>query len=108
MKSLKMNSLTRLLAFVLIAVILISVICIAVGGKQSTPNNEPDSGDIGASTDETDENTDGATDNDQTNDQLTKPEDIEVEQPKFYSPATGLQVTEEEFNNSPLAFLVDT
>ncbi len=108
MKSLKMNGLSRLLAFVLIAVILISVISIAVGGKQSTPDNEPDSGDIGASTDETDENTDGTTNTDQNTDRPTEPEDNIVEPPKFYSPVTGLEVTEDELNNSPLAFLVDT
>ena len=46
MKSLKMSGPVRLLAFVLIAVILIFVITIAVGGKQSNPENEPDSGDV--------------------------------------------------------------
>ena len=107
MKSLKMNGLTRLLAFVLIAVILISVISIAVGGKQSTPNNDPDSGDIGAVTDETDENKDGTQNEDNTE---TEPpiEDEGTSVPKFFNPATGLEVSEEEYNNSPIAFLIDS
>ena len=107
MKSLKLNGLSRLLAFVLIAVILISVISIAVGGKQSTPDNEPDSGDIGAPTDETDENTDGTQEN-ENQDDAPPLEDTVVSEQKFYSIATGLEVSEADYNRSPIAFLVDS
>ena len=108
MKTLKMNSLTRLLAIVLIAVILISVITIAVGGKQSNYEDDNDSGDIGNTTEKTDEDKDSSTEEDQNNDQTQIPDDNTQEALKFFNPITGLEVTEDEYKSSPLAFLVDS
>lgn len=110
MKSLKMNGLTRLLAFFLIAVILISVVSIAVGGRQSNPNNEPDSGDVGNQTDETDENKDGqGSGSEDKNTEPTPPtDDATVNTPKYYSIMTGLEISKEQSESSPIAFLVDS
>ena len=116
MKTSKMNGLSRLLSFLLIAVLLICTVGFAVNGWQSKPNDEPDSGDFGDNTDKTDENTDG-TDKNPNNqdgnvetptppdsgDEITPP----VEIPKFYNTITGLEITEAQAALSPLGFVLN-
>ena len=108
MKSFKMNSLQRLLSFLLLAVFLVLIIGFAASGWQAEPNNEPDSGNVGSSTDETDENTDGT--NTPTNSPTT-PEDQqqkpEITPQKYYNKYTGLEVSEQEFYSYPIGLTMN-
>jgi hypothetical protein len=116
MKSLKMNSLQRLVAFVLITVLLLCVVGFAAGGWQSAPDDEPDSGDVGNNTGETDENTDGNNENtdnqNPTDDPDNTPPDESnkepvVEIPKYYSTLTGLEISQEQLTATPLGFVLN-
>lgn len=122
MKSFKLNSLQRLVSFILIAVLLLCTVGFAAGGWQSPSTNEPDSGDIGDKTDETDENKDGTTppDNNVTtppsnedNIPQLKPDDTPTHTPpieditKHYNKITGLEIKEEEVNSTPLGFVLN-
>ena len=129
MKSSKLNSLNRLLSFLLIAVLLVCTVGFAAGGLQSVPN-EPDSGENGIPTDKTDENTDG--NNNENNPSLNPPEDSDnsnddnsnednttppqedltppeppIEIPKYYNIATGLETTEEISKATPIGFVIN-
>lgn len=125
MKSSKLNSLNRLLTFLLIAALLVCTVGFAAGGLQPDPN-EPDSGENGSETDKTDENKDGSTDinppdssidkdnNDNSdtennkennNDETTQPP-IEIPK-KFYNTATGLEVSEEISKRAPIGFVIN-
>ena len=108
MKSLKTNSLQRLLSFLLIAVLLICVIGFAASGWQAETEDEPDSGKVGDSTDKTDENTDG------NNSQADLPSDSDNQQdlpendpPKYYNKFTGLEITEQQFSAYPIGFTLN-
>ena len=108
MKSLKMNSLQRLLSFLLIAVLLVCVIGFAASGWQAETKDEPDSGKVGDSTDKTDENTDG--DNSQTdssNNSDNQQDSTENELIKYYNKITGLEVTEQHSAAYPLGFTLN-
>ena len=125
MKSSKLNSLNRLLTFLLIAALLVCTVGFAAGGLQPD-SNEPDSGENGSETDKTDENKDGSTDinppdssidkdnNDNSdtennkennNDETTQPP-IEIPE-KFYNTATGLEVSEEISKRAPIGFVIN-
>lgn len=119
MKSFKMNSLQRLVSFILIAVLLICTVGFAANGWQST-NDDPDSGEVGNSTDKTDENTDGISppsDNNSNNnpggDSMENPNENEIpdepviELPKYKSPITGLEISEEEAFTTPVGFVLN-
>lgn len=101
----KSNSFKRLLSFLLIAVLIVCVIGFAASGWQTESKDEPDSGEVGDSTNKTDENTDGE------NEQTTPPtdsdnkQDVEVDNtPKYYNKFTGLEVTEQQFSSFPIGF----
>ncbi len=115
MKSLKLNGLQRLLSFVLIAVLLICVVGFAAGGWQAPPDEEPDSGNVGNATDETDENKDGNNKQDDVDqgesgaETLDPPkDDPPIETPKYYSPITGLEISETQSQSVPIGFVLDT
>lgn len=115
MKSSKSNGLSRLIAFVMIAVLLICAIGFAANGWQSSPNDEPDSGDVGGSADNTDENTDGNTNNNQNQDNTangentenTPPEEILPPAPVYINNITGLEISEEENASVPLGYVIN-
>jgi len=118
MKSLKMNSLQRLVAFVLITVLLLCVVGFAAGGWQSAPDNEPDSGDVGNNTDETDENTDGKNEQTDSKNPTEDPDGIKdpideptdeptIEVPKYYSSITGLEISAEQLAATPIGFVLN-
>lgn len=105
MKSSKTNSLQKLLSFLLIAILIICVIGFAASGWQAENKNEPDSGNVGDTTDEPDENKDG------NNTQTNSPTDSDNQQgtqesdtPKYYNKFTGLEITEKQFSSYPLGF----
>lgn len=105
MKSLKTNSLQRLLSFLLIAVLLVCVIGFAASGWQAENKDEPDSGKVGDQTDKTDENTDG--DNSETKQPTnsdTPQDSLENEPPKFFNKFTGLEISEQQFSTYPIGF----
>lgn len=125
MKSSKLNSLNRLLTFLLIAALLVCTVGFAAGGLQPD-SNEPDSGENGSETDKTDENKDGSTDinppdssidkdnsdnsdtennKENNNDETTQPP-IEIPK-KFYNAATGLEVSEEISKRAPIGFVIN-
>lgn len=121
MKSFKMNSLQRLVSFILIAVLLICTVGFAAGGWQST-NDEPDSGEVGDKTDKTDENTDGtppSSDENKNNDSADvgedtqKPDDAEqpdepvIEIPKYTSQITGLEVSSDVAFSTPVGYVLN-
>ncbi len=113
MKPFKMSSLSRLVSFVLIAVLLLCVVGFAAGGQQSTPNDEPDSGDVGDNNDETDENKDGVNDNNEDNNEDSPnvdgenkiPDELPVELPKYYNTMTGLEISAEQLSAIPKGFV---
>lgn len=113
MKTSKTNGLSRLLSFLLIAILLICTVGFAVNGWQSNPNDEPDSGEVGDKTDKTDENTDGSQDStDQNDTQNQLPPDSDnspppIETPKFYNTITGLEIEETASFTTPLGFVLD-
>ena len=114
MKNLKLKGFYKFLSLLLIAILVASAVGFAASGRESTPT-EPDSGEVGNQTDETDENIDGqAPDNsskpsddntipneEQTPPTTTPPEEI------FLNKITGLKVTEEEYNAIPKGIVVD-
>lgn len=104
MKSSKTNGLGKLVSFIVLAVLLICTVGFAVSGWQE-PNKEPDSGDNGNTAVDTDGNTNGNPPDNST----TLPDDTspEPEAPKFYSQITGLEITEAQYNTTPLGFVVD-
>lgn len=126
MKSSKLNSLNRLLTFLLIAALLVCTVGFAAGGLQPDPN-EPDSGENGPTTDKTDENKDGNNDspsdpsidkddNNTTNQDNNNADNNIQEEPtpppieipkKFYNAATGLEVSEEISKRSPIGFVIN-
>ena len=108
MKSFKMNSLQRLLSFLLLAVLLVLIIGFAASGWQAESNNEPDSGNVGNITDETDENTDGT--DTPTNSPSTpddKEPETEITTPKYYNKYTGLEVSEQAFQTYPIGLTMN-
>ena len=108
MKSLKMSGLTRLLSFLLIAVILISVVSIAVGGRQSTNENEAQDDELkNENVDNNDENNENNVNNEQES-ASTENETNKEEQIKYYNKLTGLEVSELQANTTPIGFLVDS
>ncbi len=116
MKTLKMNSLQKLVSFVVIAVLLICTVGFAVDGWQS-PNDEPDSGNVGDTTGETDENTDGnippKTDSTDTPtddvpvDAPETPENPTTPAPVYTNPITGLEISAEQSSETPIGFVLD-
>ena len=119
MKSFKMNSLQRLVSFILIAVLLICTVGFAANGWQST-NDDPDSGEVGDSTDKTDENTDGISppsnnnsndnsggDSTQNPNENETPDEPVIELPKYKSPITGLEISEEAAFTTPVGFVLN-
>ena len=98
MKSFKMNGLSRLFSFVLIAVILVCTVGFAVGGLQSNKAPDPNnSGDIGSNTENTDEDTDQSKEPDenpsnQNQDNLENelPKEPAPEHTKYYNTITGI------------------
>jgi len=110
MKSFKFDWPQRLIAFFLIAVLLICLVGFAANGWQDT-DNEPDSGDVGGTTDNTDENTDGNTENTQppqNDDSINTTPPETTPPPKYFNPITGLEVTEAVLSYIPFGFVMDT
>ncbi len=107
MKMLKLNSLERLIAFVLITVLLLCVVGFAAGGRQSAPTNEPDSGEVGNNTDNTDENTDGNNQSTSTTPPSNKDENSNPETNRYYNTLTGLEVSEQQYLTCPIGFTVN-
>ena len=118
MKSNKMNSLQRLFAFLMIAVLLVCTVAFVAGGLQSTPDNDINSGDVGDETEKTDDNTDNTDntlndtnqdleDNESNNPPNTQPDEPSVNTPKFYNTMTGLETSEGALSTTPLGFVVD-
>ncbi len=109
MKSFKNSGIHRLLSFVLIAVLLICVVGFAVGGLQLNSDIDSDSGDIGDTTENTDENKD-LTDNNQTDDNstLTPPEEPAEDIEKYYNKITGLEISDAELTKTPIGFVLDS
>lgn len=116
MKSFKMNSLQKLISFILIAVLLICTVGFAADGWQS-PDDEPDSGKVDNTTDNTDENTDG---NIPPQTEPTEPptEETPTEPPEntdipsipetvFTSAITGLEINAEQNKATPIGFVLD-
>ena len=100
MKSLKTNSLQRLLSFLLIAVLLVCVIGFAASGWQSETKDEPDSGKVDDSIDKTDENTDG----NQENSDMDESETVIL---KYTDALTGYETTEEASRERPIAYILN-
>ena len=111
----KLTGFHKFVSFVLIAILVIFILGFAVNGWQAN-ENLPDSGDVGNTTDDTDENNDeNATDNEddtQNNESIkdentpedppvTEPEPPEEEIPIYINPITGLQVSESKYNTVP-------
>lgn len=107
MKTLKLNSLQRLIAFVLITVLLLCVVGFAAGGRQSAPVNEPESGEVGNETDKTDENIDGNNQNGNTTPPDNTDESSNPEANKYYNTITGLEISEEQYRKHPIGFVVN-
>ena len=110
MKSSKLNGLQKSAAFVVIACLLICVIAFVANGWQLTTENEPESGDVGEKTDETDENTDGnnkpnESPDSPSNDPVDEPPALEV--PRYFNKITGLEVSAEQFSTTPIGLVVD-
>ncbi len=118
MKSLKMSSLQKLISFILIAVLLICTVGFAADGWQS-PDDEPDSGNVGDTTGEADENTDGTTpppeSTDTPNEDLPTetppveetPDPIPIPTPVYKNTMTGLQISAEQNAQAPIGFVLD-
>ncbi len=107
MKTSNKNGLSRLVSFFLIAVLLIFTVGFAVNGWQSNPNEEPDSGENGDKTENTDENKDGTSDSGGV---TNPPEDVTTPpaSPKYISTVTGLEITEEQYNTVPIGFVLNS
>ncbi len=123
MKSSKENGLHKFVSFLLIAILLIFVVGFAVNGWQED-TKEPDSGDDGGKTDNTDENTDGnqtpdtedpgnEDDNtailpdDNQNEPTPPVEDEIIKDPVYINTMTGLETSCEQAENIPLGFVVN-
>lgn len=119
MKSFKMSSLQKLISFVLIAVLLICTVGFAADGWRS-PDDEPDSGNVGDTTGEADENKDGQTP--PNTDPADKPQedlpDNTPDVPDVSEPApeptpvyknaiTGLEISAEQNAQTPIGFVLD-
>ena len=117
MKSFKMNSLQKLVSFILIAVLLICTVGFAADGWQS-PNDEPDSDKVGDTTDKIDENTDGTTPpNTENTDSSTEDEEQEappedtapppIIEPIYNNGITGLEISAEQSAATPIGFVLN-
>ena len=98
MNTAKISSYNRLIAFFLIAIALLSVLVISANGWQieDSPFWEEDS-----KNEEGNENTEKLP-------ETEVPEDPpEPEPPKFYHHITGVEITEEEFGDSQVAYVID-
>ena len=108
----KLTGFHKFVCFVLIAILVILVIGFAVNGTK-TDDNLPGSGDVGNKTDDTDENSNEndtqnngqAPDNNESDDPSTLPPEIETV--IYYNPITGLEVSEEVYNSTPIATVLD-
>ena len=98
MKSSKESNHTRPVAFFLIAVVLIFTIGFAAGGWQSISNNSDDSGKLGDSNDNADNDSNKPTAN---------PEP-EIYIPEFVELLTGLETDETTASSTPKAFLMSS
>ncbi len=112
MNSTKQINTFKVVTFVLIAVLLVCTVGFAVNGWQGAPEDEPDSGENGGTTDNTDENTDGTppTDDSVTDGNGTKPptnDNTVSGLPSFFSKLTGEEISEERSNTVPLGFILD-
>ena len=112
MKSSKTGSTTRLLSFVLIAILLISLVSFAAAGWNKNPENEPDSGNINSDNEneKADENKDGNSDNNVNNIPNETPTDTPndppvPEKPIYYNVMTGMPTDEEELLKMPIGFV---
>ena len=108
MKSSKSNNLYRLVSFILIAVILLC----SVGFAAANGEKNPDSGKDDDKVNNTDENNDGTVndkvpDDNQNNNNNNNPEVPPDPKPVYTNPITGLEVSEEESNNTPLGFTLN-
>ena len=102
MNTSKKNSFAKLLSFLLLAVLLISIICFAVSGWQAEP--QQNSGDSNGLTPDDTLNLE-SNGNGSNTDIPTSSDPIEE---KYYNTVTGLEITKERYNTSPLAFLIDS
>lgn len=105
MNTSKITGISKLVSFALIAVFLIIAVGFAASGWQSDTEHEPDSGENGQQTENTDENKDGSP-NDGT-DQNGSTGSVDVAVPKYYSYLTGLEISEEDSRRKPIAFVID-
>lgn len=111
MEQLKLKGFSKFVAFLLIAAIVISVVVFAAEGNEATPN-EPESGNGGTLSAETDENTDKNDQKDDLTDITTTPDTNEPEAdeptlPAYLNKLTGITVTEEEYNSTAFGVVID-
>ena len=116
----KLTGFHKFVCFVLIAILAILVVGFAVNGWQSD-DNLPDSGDVGNKTDDTDEkdnldgtNSENDTQNNESLNNQNPPEDPPKEDPPpeekpiiYINPITGLQVSEKQYNTTPIGTVVN-
>lgn len=94
----KKNSFTKLLSFAIISVLLICIMVFAISGWQEEPKDE-NSANNGETSEEGDNNIPPPTPPTNT--------EKEEETPKYINAMTGLFVSENEFNSSPLGILIN-
>ena len=105
----KLTGFNRFVCFVIAAIIVILIIGFVASGRQNDEN--PDSGDVGNSTDDTDQG--NIYDSTINADNTLTPQDKEGETgtdtpPVVYvNPLTGLQVSESRYNSTPSAIVID-
>ena len=98
MNTAKISSYNRLIAFFLIIVALLSVLVVSANGLQS---NTPFWDKVGDTTKDENDNISNDTPAD------TPPESVEPEAPKFYHHITGVEVGEEAYGDSQVAYVID-
>ena len=107
MQTTKTNGFYKLVSFILIAVLLLCLVGFAASGWQSKPDNEPDSGENGATTDKTDENKDGSDNLNNNENSDNKNDSTEDPVTVYTNTITGLSVSLEESTRIPYGFVMD-
>ena len=113
MKPLKLTGFHKFVCLVIIAVLVILILGFAVSGRQSS-DTLPDSGNVGNSTNDTEQNKD---ENGNHNQQTNKPSDEDIndtvttppatENQSYINQVTGLQVSSERYNKTPMAIVMN-
>ena len=115
MKNMKLKGFYKLLSLLLIAVLVLSAVGFVASGRESS-STKPDSGNVGNTAGEADENKNGTNDNDAENpgqdsstttDEDKTPPSDNATGDIFLSKITGLGITEAEYNTIPKGIVVD-